>query len=547
MARRLRPVQVWGEFRSRLCPRVIPSQSLMADARAATWSNAVRRGPYLWGPLCDQNPEEVAVGKLDLIGWKIDLGGTDPGGINWAADEGADHHWQKMLHSLDWLNALPPEQVRRLLPHYCAALPEAGDHMAVDPWTVAFRIQSVIRWHAQYGADHSLAPQVAAWTTFLFLNLEWRLMANHLLKDIVALTLAGRALQGPQSARWRERGDRLLLRCLKEDILPDGGHEELSPMYHSLVLFDLLDVLAYVQPDEQLFQPLQAACRRMVTFLRGTIHPDGEIANLNDSGFGMAPVPARILDQAAALDCTAQEPPRGLRIYRSFGVAILENSDWWVIFDGGEAALRHQPGHGHADSLTLEASFRGQRLFVDTGVSRYLDVATRDRERATTAHNTVTVAGRNSSDVYMNFRMGERARILRFDGGTAQGESWAEAEHDGYRFLPGKPTHFRRVSLTATGEFRVQDIVRSSRPQSWETRWYLAPGWSVQPPDSAAGAWQFVGPGGGRLEGWCQSSQARLETAQVTLRFGHPQSTTVLICPVEAGTESHLWRFRPVA
>ena len=59
-------------------------------------------------------------------------------------------------------------------------------------------------------------------------------------------------------------------------------------------------------------------------------------------------------------------------------VTVLEAGPWWVVFDAGPVCPDHLPGHGHADSLMIESSVQGERLFVDTGVSTYGVVATRD-------------------------------------------------------------------------------------------------------------------------------------------------------------------------
>src|SRR6185312_16896721 len=73
-------------------------------------------------------------------------------------------------------------------------------------------------------------------------RLERELLANHLLKNAKALVFAGALLNAPESARWRALGQQLLREQIAEQILPDGGHIERSPMYHAWVLDDLLDI-----------------------------------------------------------------------------------------------------------------------------------------------------------------------------------------------------------------------------------------------------------------------------------------------------------------
>src|SRR5437764_1445792 len=76
----------------------------------------------------------------------------------------------------------------------------------------------------------------------LEVGLETHLLANHLMKNIKALMFAGALLDGPESSRWWEKGEKLLRRELGEQILADGGHFERSPMYHAETLEDLMDI-----------------------------------------------------------------------------------------------------------------------------------------------------------------------------------------------------------------------------------------------------------------------------------------------------------------
>jgi hypothetical protein len=55
----------------------------------------------------------------------------------------------------------------------------------------------------------------------------------------------------------------------------------------------------------------------------------------------------------------------------------------------------------------------------------------------------------------------------------------AEAEHDGYRRLPGHPVHRRRWCLTEAG-LEVDDEVTGGQPHAVVVRWHLAPGSAVQ-------------------------------------------------------------------
>ena len=85
---------------------------------------------------------------------------------------------------------------------------------------------------------HSLALQAR----YLARRSEYHLLGNHLLANAKALVFAGLFFAGEEADAWLAQGLQILAAELPEQILADGGHFERSPMYHCLVLEDLLDL-----------------------------------------------------------------------------------------------------------------------------------------------------------------------------------------------------------------------------------------------------------------------------------------------------------------
>ena len=61
----------------------------------------------------------------------------------------------------------------------------------------------------------------------------------------------GACFNGSEANGWLHKGLDILAEQLAEQILSDGGHFERSPMYHAIILEDMLDVLnlAKALPD----------------------------------------------------------------------------------------------------------------------------------------------------------------------------------------------------------------------------------------------------------------------------------------------------------
>ena len=316
---------------------------------------------------------------------------------------------------------------------------------------------------------HSLAIQ-ARW---LRRRLEYHLLGNHLFANAKALVFAGAFFVGPEGAagamarepaQWLALGQRLLRRELAEQILPDGGHFERSPMYHAILLEDVLDVLNLAGAYPGTLDPgLVARCREqaaaMLRWLAVMCHPDGEIGFFNDAATGIAPRLAELVaygrrlgvaepatrasdaDATAATTTAGQSRARGpgsptdtpvrghggrqgdhpLRDkttkpaaapiwLRDSGYIRLEARPAVALLDVAPIGPDYLPGHAHADTLSFELSLFGQRVIVNGGTSRYGSGPERLAERGTAAHSTVQIDGADSSEVWGGFRVARRAR-----------------------------------------------------------------------------------------------------------------------------------------
>jgi uncharacterized heparinase superfamily protein len=299
-------------------------------------------------------------------------------------------------------------------------------------------------------ATQSLAIQ-ARWLTR---RLEFHILGNHLWANGKALVMAGAFFQGAEADAWRESGLTILTEQLGEQVLADGGHFERSPMYHALILEDVLDLIQLARVFENtvpvaLERRLRVVATRMLRWLRVMTHPDGHISFFNDAAFGIA-APLGVLEAYArrlGVDVDT-EPLASVEWLRESGYIRLSNDRAVVLCDVAPVGPDYQPGHAHADTLSFELSLDGRRIVVNGGTSTYTPGDERRRQRSTGAHSTVEVDGANSSDVWAAFRVGRRARPLDVRAWTSGTDAWVEAAHDGYR-RSGGPIHRRTWRLTS--------------------------------------------------------------------------------------------------
>jgi uncharacterized heparinase superfamily protein len=360
-----------------------------------------------------------------------------------------------------WLSANPP-----------------GCGVGWEPYPTSLRIVNWIKWVRSGSTMSSEAlASLAVQTRWLRRRLEYHLLGNHLLANAKALVFAGLFFAGDEASRWYQKGMALLARELSEQVMADGGHFERSPMYHQIVLEDLLDLINLHRACD-LECPSQwiETARRMLRWSRMMRHPDGEIAFFNDAAFGVAPVPEQVDAYAGRLGITCKDEVLSLSCHlEASGYARLEAGKAVLLADMAPVGPDYLPGHAHADTLSFELSLGPRRVVVNGGTSAYGLGEERWRQRSTSSHATVVVDGENSSEVWGGFRVARRARIIETKVWRAGDLSCATAAHDGYRRLFGSPMH-RRTWLLKDGELRVNDELFGSGVHQAEIIFPLAPG-----------------------------------------------------------------------
>lgn len=412
-----------------------------ATRRFATgaWLAPAPRAPALLGP-------EL----VSLLGESRDISAPSA----WDAAEVA-RLWRYHLHYFDDLSASGARARERwhaaLLQRWIAENPP-GRGTGWEPYPTSRRIVNWIKWALAGGQlPRAALDSLAAQARWLAKRLEWHLLGNHLWSNAKALIFAGSFFAGREADAWRARGARILEVQLPEQVLADGGHFELSPMYHALALEDVLDLVnaARVWPGrvpEPLLAGLLAAGPGMLRWLECLCHPDGGIALFNDSALDVAPAPAELFAYAERLGFVPPSRPTGLVHLEASGYVRAERGPFVVLCDVGRIGPDYLPGHAHADTLSFELSVSGQRWLVNSGCSTYAAGPERLRQRGTAAHNTVVVDGRDSSEVYGSFRVARRARPRGVSVREQRGRVVIEAAHDGYR-AGGGPLHRRRLVI----------------------------------------------------------------------------------------------------
>jgi len=389
--------------------------------------------------------------------------------------------WLYNLHYFDDLNALEAESRfewhRALINRWIRENPPAVG-IGWEPYPLSLRVVNWIKWDLRmHGLDEVAIESLGLQLRWLRRRLEYHLLGNHLLANAKALIFGGLYFGGSEPERWFRTGWRIFDEQLKEQVLQDGGHFELSPMYHLIVLEDVLDVLNICQAYEVATPPLwREIAVRMLDWAAAMCHPDGEIPFFNDAAFSVSRTYAELADYAKRLFGYQKGEVLGSVYLRDSGYLRLVRDVAVVFFDVAQIGPDYLPGHGHADTLSVELSLFGQRVLVNSGTSLYGTGPERERQRGTGAHNTVMVDGENSSEVWGGFRVARRARARVLECVLDRGV--AIAEHDGYCRFNGAVMHRREVTLEARTLTIVDTVYSYNRTG---TSRHVAGAWHLHP------------------------------------------------------------------
>lgn len=407
---------VWGPLDVRL-PRRLRSTPPVRPQRRQPPPRALWSPSPQWTP----RPAELAAGQLRLLNLPRTLGRP----LDWSLRSWPDAPplWAFHLHYHEFLCDLTDAALAwQVVSEWLDAHPQPSP-VAWHPYVIARRLPV---WARLFLTDpppdgQRLLDSMARQTRWLYGHVEHELQNNHVWEDAKALLTMGCFFAGPEADRWRYRGVRLLLRCLRDQVLPSGEHFERSPAYQADLARGLDDAAWWLAPlASGRAAHLGAVARRMRAHLDGIRHPDGGLPLFGDS----------TLD--GPLACAGPPPPDGSGWVGDVYVRAM--GDTRLLFDAGDMGPDHVPAHAHADLLGFELSIAGARAIVDSGTWCYAGPE-RDLYRRASAHNVLLVDGEPPAETFSTFRVGRRGHVIERDHGRLPGAEWVRAAHDGFRHI----------------------------------------------------------------------------------------------------------------
>ena len=376
--------------------------------------------------------------------------------IDWNyADKGK--LWLYNLNYFEFLHQedLPKIEKEAIIRDFTGAWPQIRDGR--EPYPSSLRIINWIRYLTRNPLDdHKITDTLYSDAYYLSKRFEYHLLANHLLENAFALFMAGYYFQ---QTFWINHARKILKDQLVEQVLTDGMHFERSPMYHQIILYRVLECLDLVtsnsahETDKTFQKFLEDKASIMIGCLNQLQMRSGEVPLINDSTNKIAIRPEKLYSMAQQLELRSSSVSLSSCGYTRWQSDTLLAD---ILIDLGIPSPSYQPGHSHAGTFSFVIHVDDGPLIVDPGISTYENNDRRAYERSTLAHNTVSVGGENSSQVWGSFRVGRRPKVKVIE----RKDDYLLVEHDG--FTKSHLIHQRTFQLTQN-EFIVTDRLTGNR------------------------------------------------------------------------------------
>ena len=355
--------------------------------------------------------------------------------------------WAQKGIPFDYLKTKWEEYIRASLP--------------LQPYVISLQIPNMLIAMNIYNCyDQEIYDELYSRYRWLIKHQEKHLLANHYFENLKAIVISSFIFNDDDT--YRSYKKKLFNEC-KEEILEDGVHFELSPMYHKIILEDLL-LVKQTTGTKQFDCFIQSMLNAMFSLELGF----NRTPLFNDSGDNVAkPTKSLINTCKKMLDI---EPIINRNLCKS-GYYKVNEGVVSILLDAGKIGPDYNPGHSHCDCLSFELCVDGEPVLVNSGTYQYQGDK-RQFFRSTSAHNTLMIGDHEQSELWGEHRAGRRIKRIT---GNLSNNSFAGSYLNQF-----KEKHFRSIVLKE-GKLSVLDHVEAEKKgQIIKSFLHLAPGYSFE-------------------------------------------------------------------
>lgn len=349
------------------------------------------------------------------------------------------------------------------------------------PYTISLRVTNWISVYKIFSDritkdknfDKAIKESLYIQYKYLQSILEKDVLGNHYFENIKALIICSTFFKDIKTV---EKFKRELINQLKEQVLKDGMHFELSPMYHKIILEDLIKITYWLK-EHSIYNNLVDYIQKMIDVTYSMEDNFGKTPAFNDSADGISK------DYKCLLEVSKKYfniNPNYKDSFKESGFFIVEDKWKKLIFDAGDICPSYLPAHGHCDALSFELSIGGRPMIVNSGTYMYQNGEWRNHFRSTSAHNSVGISKKEQSQFWGSFRVAKRIKNIRSK----------QFKHNNINFCGGAyitysgDEHKRYLGSIDENKLVVIDYVKSNSAKIYESYLHFIPGVEVTTKDN---------------------------------------------------------------
>jgi hypothetical protein len=325
-------------------------------------------------------------------------------GIDWN-DATHGKLWTYNLNYFEFLHTptISKEDGLNLINDFIYQIEKSKD--GLEPYPISLRVIHWIKFLAYHKIQNDKIDQSLYNQLWILIDKrEYHILGNHLLENGFGLLFGAYYFNNKQVYKIAKT---ILVKELNEQILADGAHFELSPMYHQLMFYRVLDSYNLIKNNLQFNQELLSLFKEKAQIMLGWLEQmtfkNGDIPLLNDSAFNINPTTKELIAYAHQLGIKPQKKP-----LKESGYRKISNENFEIILDIGHIGPDYLPGHAHSDTFNFVLYAKGKPYIIDTGISTYNSTKRRHIERSTNSHNTVQIGNYEQSEIWSSFRVARR-------------------------------------------------------------------------------------------------------------------------------------------
>ena len=327
---------------------------------------------------------------------------------------------------------------------------------------------------------------------------------NHLIGEATGLVVAAFLFQPLNKANeWLSTGLTLLFTEIPRQILEDGMSAEQSTHYLIFVL-EFINVASslLIRHQQKVPEIIINRLKMAAEFIRHLRNGNQDLPDIGDGDDGLVYFPNAHINHLDSLlnsigiicekptlcggnwendyatfwwwhwhpnylKCRASviSPPEkiGSKIYTPSGYFLMENSNdrqtQRLLFDCSPLGLAPMAAHGHADALSLYLALQDEPILIDPGTYVYYrKLEWKNYFRGSSAHNTLTVDGKDQSEIASFFVWRNQAQVNVLQSVCESQFDFIQAEHNGYARLRFPIMHRRHLIYVKNSYWIVIDL-----------------------------------------------------------------------------------------